>query len=166
MTCDFCGSENPEISIEQVTGKRKKYIHICRKCANERGLVRDDDSIEFSLSKLVNFYLGNENSDGTLVCRKCGTNLSEIKKTRKLGCEDCAIEFRKYIYRVLNSGRHHGKKLLYSGKIPARMKIVKDVFIDLEILKNQLENAVNKEEYERAAAIRDKIRNIGLRSKT
>ncbi len=166
MTCDFCGSDNPEISIEQVIGKKKKNIHICRKCANERGLIRDDDSIEFSLSKLVNYYLGSENSGGTHVCGKCGTTLAEIKKTRKLGCEDCAVEFRKFIYRVLNSGQYHRKKALYSGKIPARMKIVKDVFIDLEILKNQLENAVNSEDYEKAAAIRDKIRNIGLRSKT
>ena len=164
MNCDFCGSSDPEINIRQVTGGKKNNIHICRKCANDRGLIRNNESIEFSLSKLVNYYLGNENKKEALVCEKCGTALSDIKRTKKIGCEDCAIEFRRYIYRVLNQGRQPGKKAVYRGKIPARMKIVKDVFIDLEMLKTQLENAVYNEEYEKAAAIRDKIKNIGLRS--
>jgi protein-arginine kinase activator protein McsA len=44
------------------------------------------------------------------------------------------------------------------------MKIVKNLFIDLEILKKQLEKAVAEEDYEKAAKIRDRINNISLGS--
>lgn len=160
MVCDICGAERPEINIQQVIGQKKRSIHLCRKCANAEGIIKNNDTLEISLSKLVSFYLDIENKKKNPVCPHCGKTLQEIRKTQKIGCEECVIQFGKYVSKALGIGSSHGAHVQYSGNIPARMKMVKDVLVDLEILKKQLKTAINDEDYEKAALIRDRISNI------
>jgi protein-arginine kinase activator protein McsA len=75
MVCDICGIKNPEINIQQVIGNKKRNIHICRKCANDQGIIKNNDTLEFSLSKLVNFYLEIDKKKNNLICESCGTSL-------------------------------------------------------------------------------------------
>ena len=165
MNCDLCGKDNPEINIQQVLGKKKKDIHLCKKCAVERGIIKNDETLEFSLSKLVNFYLEKENTPDNSICESCGTSLKDVKKSKKIGCEDCAIQFRRYIINSLGIVQNNQRNSIYKGKMPKRMHIVKDVFIDMELLKKELAEAVKHEDYEKAANLRDKIKQIGSRSK-
>jgi protein arginine kinase activator len=50
----------------------------------------------------------------------------------------------------------------YAGKLPKRVKSVKRFFIDKENLKIQLEEAIEHEDYEKAASVRDSIRKIDV----
>ena len=158
MKCDICGRKDPEINIQQVIGKNTRDIHICRKCACEKGIIDNDDGIEFSLSRLINYYLDRDHHKDHFTCEVCGNTLEDIRKNKRILCENCAVEFRKYISGLLAPGE---RTRPYHGRFPKKMHIVKDLFIDLEILKKDLDKAVQAEEYEIAAGIRDRIKQLG-----
>jgi protein arginine kinase activator len=96
-----------------------------------------------------------------LKCELCGTDFDEIKATGRVGCSNCYKVFEKQFASTLL--RLHGKTL-HVGKIPNKIiengikKEQDDEQTELENLKNKLAEAVLREEYEKAAIIRDEIR--------
>ena len=90
-------------------------------------------------------------------CAVCGLNYEQFKTTGKLGCESCYQAFPKEIValfkNVQNSSRHEGKYPKRSGAgIRQRREVDK--------LRNNLQQAVEDENYEEAARIRDQIRSM------
>ena len=96
-----------------------------------------------------------------MVCESCGTTHQEFKKGGRLGCEACYHVFRPVLDPLLD-GMHAGTKHL--GKVPAssvsRIKFEKSVVS----LRGELSEAVEREDFEKAAELRDQLRD--LESKT
>ena len=91
-------------------------------------------------------------------CPKCGTAFSDIVREGKVGCAEC---YRTFYDKLLPSiQRIHGK-IKHSGKtsqsVPAEVKIeTKEEKV--EKLKAEMNDAVTKQEFEKAAKIRDEIK--------
>ncbi len=88
-------------------------------------------------------------------CPTCKTRLSETLNTGKFGCGDCYEAFGAYTKSILNnihsSDTHKGKVSAEAEeKISAKKKILS--------LKEELKNAVQKQEFEEAARLRDEIK--------
>jgi len=75
----------------------------------------------------------------------------------RLGCEECYIAFAERLLPVLkrvhNATRHTGH-VPPSGRDSARD-------FELQRLRRELKQAIHNEDYERAAAVRDRIRAAG-----
>ena len=89
------------------------------------------------------------------VCPNCGMSLNDIMNTGRLGCSECYTAFEKELEPTLR--RVHGNSE-HVGKVPARGGEKVMVKKKIEHLKQQLQQAVAAENYEKAAEIRDTIK--------
>jgi protein arginine kinase activator len=116
-------------------------------------------------------------SDEEFVCESCGLTQQEFKKNGRFGCASCYDVFQKVLDPMLE-GMHAGKR--HAGRAPAdfvppvappakkpekkepEKKEKEPEFREKDIaaLETELIQAIEAEEYERAAEIRDQIRQL------
>jgi protein arginine kinase activator len=77
-----------------------------------------------------------------------------FRTTGKFGCSQCIDSFKGRLKPVIKSIQGYDR---HTGKIPKRTGGAYKVQMDIERLKNELRCAVEREEYELAAELRDKI---------
>ena len=92
------------------------------------------------------------------VCKSCGMSVSEFMRTGKLGCPVCYQEFEPQILQVLK--RIHGNTT-HVGKLPKGVSTKLMHKREVQSLRTQLCEAVSKEDFETAAVLRDKLREMG-----
>jgi protein arginine kinase activator len=162
MLCQHCQLRIANVHFTQVINNNKVEMYLCDHCAKEKG------QINFGSPLNVNDFFsgimglgGNTqyvvNSSLKLVCDKCKMSYEEFQKTGKLGCSNCYNVFGERLQslfkRLHGEVEHHGR---IPGKISKTIKTTKEI----EKLKELLNAAIQKEEYEKAAEIRDKIRGL------
>jgi len=85
--------------------------------------------------------------NGSLVCSQCGQTLEAFKKDGLLGCAACYPAFAAELTRIFK--RLHGATQHCVVEIPK---------LETEVtLKARLRDAVAREDYEEASALRDRI---------
>jgi protein arginine kinase activator len=166
MLCQICKKNEATIKIVKVVGMSKIELNVCSECANYL-LGNTISSISFSqnnineiLGNLLNAFYKYSEEDNynsqeiVLKCANCGLTYSEFVKTGKLGCSKCYETFTKQIKPLLE--RLHGNSE-HVGKIPNKIKTRIDRLQKIKKIKEELQKAVSKEEYEKAAQLRDQI---------
>ncbi len=164
VKCEVCKQRESVIHIQQVIGDERVDMYLCEVCAHEKGVSQRDDKIELTVSQLLAGLLEGKAEDDTErsvdECPSCGRNVSEVKADGRLGCPECYSSFATEIramQRNLSGSTQH------KGKLPKRIKEYKELLIDRQNLKSELDEAVRNEDYETAAALRDRIREIERR---
>lgn len=159
MVCDFCHERDAVIFLEQVSGDgQKRKINMCMECAIERGISSDPKSIESSIGDLFRELADitkKLKADAERLCPVCGTSVGFMRKTMTAGCPECYAIFKADVEKLLNSKNISGK---YTGSMPARLGSFKSVLTDRIMLQNKLDQAVQREDYEKAAMYRDFLR--------
>lgn len=160
MLCDSCKVNNAKLHYTKIINGKVEELHLCENCALENQEFDMDNP--FSIHKLFTGLFDNVKDKshkdiGDTTCSNCGLTLSKFKKTGILGCGKCYDEFSEYLQPVIqgiHGHRHH------IGKTPKRVSPDIRLQKEVEDLSLKLEEAVKKEEFERAAEIRDEIRRI------
>ena len=148
--CEICGERPAEIEFIEVVHGIKRKLHLCRVCAEK----------EANGLKII----VPEESDGKfeVVCPECGTPLSYVKTTLRVGCPTCYSVFEGEVKDLL-------KKLQGSSTFSAHDDLKtseeKDLILIKHRLKKELEEAVESEDFEKAARLRDEINEIDRRLK-
>lgn len=152
--------------MTQIVDGDKTETNLCEECA------RKDGSIGFGFDPkwmLQNIFadLFNQNLAGNqqlnlemakpVQCESCGFTENQFSRVGKLGCPKCYDKFEKKLDPVLR--RVHGNPL-HTGKIPKRTGGTFGLRKNIEALKQRLQEAISREEYEIAAQIRDEIRDL------
>jgi protein arginine kinase activator len=161
VKCEICGTREAVIHIQQITGNDEIELHLCEKCAASKGITTSEDRLDFSITNLLTGLVDvksvSKASETKKNCPQCGLTLSKFKKKGKLGCNECYSVFSREIGRIVEKmfgGSRH------KGKYPKRLVAYKTYLIDLEELKKKLSAAVKKEDYEEAARLRDRIKEL------
>lgn len=161
MLCQICKKREATIHFTNVVGSDVQKIHLCKYCAEEKGFdYLKKSNIEKSdlLSGLIDSSLGGgaatEKGDR---CGNCGMKYSAFKKNGVLGCSHCYEKFDRHLHPLLRS--IHGNTR-HTGKVPPRF--MKEVSGKRRImsLREELDKVIAEENYERAAEIRDEIREL------
>lgn len=171
MYCEDCNKNPANIYLTKVVNGQKKEKYICEECAKkyqeQYGLVfKPQLSISNLLGSLFeNEYVPKINSGlkNELRCEKCGMDHHKFAKEGRLGCSECFNYFGMQLEPLLK--RIHGTTQ-HAGKIPKRAGggiILKNELTDL---RQKLQDAINKEEFEEAAKYRDKIKELESKDKT
>ena len=163
MMCDRCGQRQALIYLTKVVNGQKTELHLCKQCA-EKG-----DSEFFKNLSLVNI-LANltggkprmPQEEPTTVCPNCGFDIERFRREGKLGCEHCykhfAVVLLPMMRKIHGSLQHTGKR---PGSAVAKAAVEKKRRLGrLDDLKLQLRAAVQAEEYEKAAGLRDEIKSM------
>ena len=158
MLCDICNNNEATVHLTQMVEGETKKIDLCESCSKEKGV---DDPAGFSLADLL-LGLGAsqqmEEADSTSTkCPKCNFSQEEFKKSGRLGCAECYEHFEEGVEGLLKT-MHKGTR--HNGKAPSVWKKMKDYADQLHELETMLNKAILKEDYEKAADLRDKIASI------
>ncbi len=174
MLCEKCKKNNASVHYRYNENGKVTEIHLCSECAKEKGLLLDNGTIssDFMSDKSLfadNFvkipfstlFNGNcyikPQSTSLRVCPSCGMTENELRSSGKLGCERCYSVFSDLVDVMLNK-MHMSTE--YKGKIPAGRNESLSLKRKIEKLKNDMHSAVENQEYEEAAKIRDIIRSL------
>lgn len=160
MKCQSCGSENVVIHLTQIVDEEMRTLHLCERCAAEKGLQSSTVPENFPLTDFLAQMEGEERSPREEVapadCSFCGLDFSEFKETGRLGCPHCWSSFeaqlRGLLKRIHSGSQHLGK--VYLSPDPSILEREKR----LGVLRRKLQRAVELEDFERAAELRDEIR--------
>lgn len=164
MYCQECKQKPATVFLTQMANGKKTEMHLCEECAAKKGGIIFDMDNQFSVSNLLGTLLGkNYNlqaitpSANVKQCPNCKMSLQDISQTGKLSCAECYTVFEKEmeptLRRIHGNSRHIGKIPVRGGeKVLVKNRIAK--------LKSQLHKAIANEEYEKAAEIRDCIKDM------
>lgn len=160
MLCELCKKKNANVILKKNEyGKIVEY-NVCDSCSSDIITPSFDfsefnDGFIYNISELLSVFsdIDTEKENIELKCPKCSLSLTEFEKTGILGCESCYEVFKKQLFPLLQ--RVHGT-VQHLGKTPANFYRSKE----LTKLKEELQKAIDTEEYERAAIIRDKIKEL------
>lgn len=162
IMCQICKKKAANVHVTEILeGGERNVVHMCEDCAREKKLgLPASITIPEILSSLINFYSEKEKtklSDQT-TCPRCGLTYAEFRSKGRLGCSQDFTVFRKALVPLLqrvHQGTCHKGKMPVPASEPASSRM-----LELARLRRQLDEAVQKEEYERAAQLRDRIHQL------
>lgn len=165
MLCEICKSNEAYVHITKIVNGVKQELNLCESCAKEfkEAAYTGNINSPFSFQQLIGLIIEGINKSASLdkssnmKCEKCGTTYKDFKENGFLGCDECYKSLKDatipVIKRVQGSMEHKGKIPCQQGK-----KIINKKRI-LE-LREELKKTIESEEYEKAAEIRDLIRDM------
>lgn len=130
--------------------------HLCEKHAAEAGLTIKavHTPINELLTNFVKMHGGSE-QDQQLTCDECGLTFSQFRESSLLGCPDCYEAFESSLSPLLE--RAHEGAAQHMGKVPQRAGTGQQRQQQLLQMRKQLAHAVDLEDFELAARLRDQI---------
>ena len=159
MVCDQCGDNEAILHITKIVENQMKSLHLCEACAAAQGLETGTAAANQPLAEyLAHVGKGNPGSSQAGPCPFCGLKLEEFKKSGRLGCPHCYVAFEGHLKGLLRrlhgQAQHVGK--VYLPPDPSASQRQER----LVGLKRKLDHAVQSEDFERAAQLRDLIRGL------
>jgi protein arginine kinase activator len=155
MKCQYC-SNPATVHLTKLVKKQKLELHLCETCAEKH----QSPPAELSLSSILESVIGQHVSPvaeelSRLICPTCGIKYMEFRADGRLGCPADYEVFRAGLVPILQ--RIH-RATRHAGKVPRGAARDANATAELLDLRQQLRRAVRDEDYERAAALRDLIR--------
>ena len=157
MLCEKCKKNPATVFMQQLVAGHKTEMRLCQECSS----LKMDMPISFEnlfqgfLTSLQSMTVNRPGNNPSAPCARCGLTCEQLKKTGKLGCEACyqafAAEIESLFKSVQGATRHE-------GKIPRRMGVDMRMRREADVLRKQLKEAVDAENFEEAARLRDQLR--------
>ena len=155
MICDKCKKNEATVHYKKIINGKKTEQHLCAQCAKGIDNTFGFDDIFNNVFNINNgIHYGNI---GVRRCENCGITLDELNRRGKLGCSKCAESFRDVIEPALKN-IHSGT--IHRGKRPGKAAEGLPKVDKKEELQAKLKEAIAKEEYEKAAEIRDILKDM------
>jgi len=161
MLCQECGQQPASYHFTKIINGDKTELHLCESCAKEKGESLFPYS-NFSLPQLLSGLMNFEPPVPQVVhgqtymrCENCGMTYQQFTKAGRFGCSECYRYFASALEPLFR--RIHGNTR-HVGKVPQRTGGHLKLKRQLMDLKNRLQMAVQREEFEEAARLRDQIR--------
>lgn len=188
MLCENCKMREATIKYVEVINGVKSEHNLCTHCASRLDIGQYSALFEgeFPLAELIAGIFGKTDSDRSkgqyaqVVCPTCGTTYEEFMKNSRFGCADCYSVFDPLIgdniRRLQGSESHVGKRpagyrITENGEGAQaaadnadRQQSEKDAELPvaerIELLQSRIKGAVQREEYEEAAVLRDELKKL------
>jgi protein arginine kinase activator len=153
--CERCASPST-VHITEVLGEGKfEEHHVCEQCYKQylidaqnkgsgKALTTDTGALEEALF-------------GQQECPNCGIKFVDFRNSHRLGCPQDYQVFRTELMPLLEN--IHGETR-HCGKTPRRYPQTKKTEAELVQLRQRLKRAIEREDYEEAAKIRDQIKTL------
>lgn len=157
MLCDSCRERDAVVHLTTIEDNAVHQLHLCDRCAAARGV---DTPAAVPKHPLGEFLAAQQQGSSSVTdgvrCTFCNTTMGDFRATGRWGCARCYSNFelaiRELLRRVHGNHRHVGR----SYHAP-RSETLERAAV-LGELKDRLRRAVESEQFELAADLRDRIR--------
>jgi len=159
MLCSICKEKSATVHLTQIVADKMQKLDLCEDCAKAKGV---NDPAGFALADLM-LGLGasqeiEQAAGGTEIkCPRCGFSQADFKKSGRLGCSECYQTFAEGLNALLKT-MHKGTKHL--GKAPEALRASRENADRLKLLQKKLIKAIETENFEEAASLRDEIKHM------
>lgn len=155
MLCDNCGKEPAKVHYKEIKDDKTIEFNLCESCALEKGL-QSPKKHGFSVANIL-AGMAEEVGSSAIRCQGCGLSYAEFREHGRLGCSECYDAFKEQLKPLLR--RIHGSNV-HMGRSPRSSEGMIEKIREIEDLKAALKAAVDKEDFEKAAEIRDRIKQL------
>ena len=158
-TCDSENCDNRAVvHLTQVADNKSSTQYLCRKCAKKKG-IHSESPHGVNVAELL-AQLGEtkavESPTVEEPCDFCGMTFKDFRESGRMGCPQCYDSFgdrvRRLLSRIHGASQHGGKVHLPPDPTVAERRQ------RVEWLRRSLRHAIETEDFERAAVLRDQIR--------
>jgi len=171
MLCEKCKTKPANVHIEKSVNGKKTSVNLCQECSGNIGTVASLDALfGGQLAPKISPFVSMTSSvtpakagrQQTMQhnyepCATCGMSYPVFKSTGRFGCENCYRafneEFQAIIKRVQASSKHEGKQPKKLGQDMMQKQ-------DIVGLRELMSEAIQNENFEEAARLRDEIRKL------
>ena len=162
MSCEQCHEREAVIHLTQIVNEQVTTLHLCERCAAEKGVESPGSQPKTPLGTFL-AAMGQELPEQTPstprtgeTCTRCGGSLQDFRESGRLGCPDCYRSFevplRDLLRRLHGSTHHMGERYNDQETAPPKERH------QAAELREQLRLAVETENFELAAELRDRLR--------
>jgi len=159
VICTDCGNRQAVVTYTEFADGKATAWNLCEECAARRGVSASLSSLSGPLVNILMGLLEEAGREGAAepgpTCDGCGLSLAEFRKRGRLGCPACYAAFHDELASLVR--RIHGSTE-HAGRVPGSLESLEGPRREVLRLRAELERAVKREEYERAASLRDLIR--------
>jgi protein arginine kinase activator len=166
LFCQECGKRPATLHFTKIVNGDKTEFHICESCAREKGEGIPGTPNSFSIHSLLSGLLDfnspgstaqSQGSSQSVRCEECGLTYPQFSKIGRFGCSNCYYAFAERLDPLLK--RVHSS-ITHNGKIPKRSGGQIQCKREIEQLRRELQTYIEQEEFESAAELRDRIREL------
>jgi protein arginine kinase activator len=158
MRCENCGRNESAIQLTQVENNEMRVLHLCEECAAERGVEIDAQKPNAPLADFLAQIGKVPDAPNLGRCPSCGMTAAHLRQAGRLGCTVCYSHYdehlRGLLRRLHGSTKHVGKVVVSSGSGDSQWTA------RIMSLRRSLQRAVEAEDFEFAASIRDQLRHL------
>ncbi len=158
VKCMICKDKDATVHFAEITNGQIKKMHLCEECAAQKGI---GVNISFSVADLIAGLSPDTPAvDETLRCAGCGLELAEFRNSGRLGCSRCYESFSDMLMHIIESVH---KNTVHTGKLPPNVELQQEeenAKERIHAFQGQLQQAIEKEDFERAAKLRDTIKKL------
>jgi len=155
MECQDCGLRDGKLQVTTIVDGEMKTLHLCSECAAKRGVPDELPPAPLAdfLAQLSPDQAGTEEQSEP--CPYCGLTEGDFRVTGRLGCSQCYAhcepQLRALLRRIHGAPQHVGKLYMSAGS-EAGDRVAK-----LSAMRRRLSRAIETEDFELAAELRDRI---------
>lgn len=182
MKCDKC-HKKATVHLTEIVDSKVMEMHLCEECAREQSAHMEQQfGLADLLAGLTDFGKQvPEVQKAGVTCPVCGLTYEDFRKFGRFGCADCYVAFKAQLKTLLKkihgSSVHLGKKPMVIvpieegrassvvvGEKPTVKVAVKTVPVPVvdtpDTLRQAMHQAIEREDFEEAARLRDRIRDM------
>jgi len=160
VKCEICKANEATIIIKHVVDGVVRELHVCAECGREKGV-----DLQMALPLISGLLLGQgnvrrqiRNAAAGKICPVCHMRRSQFRKTSLLGCAVCYETFAEDVTAFLGG---MPEDFGHVGKVPRRERLEAEI----AGLERRLREAIKSQNYEEAARIRDRLRDVRAHGK-
>jgi len=158
MLCQQCKKQTATVHLTDLVKDEKRERHLCEECAAREGIAVKQ---HVSINDVLNSFLMSQSSVQELAklkCPQCGMSFVEFRSQGLLGCPHDYDVFGRALANVIE--RAQDGQTRHTGKSPGQVVQVDPAQQERLKLQRELRDAVDKEDYERAAQLRDRLEEL------
>ncbi|MBI4617451.1 MAG: UvrB/UvrC motif-containing protein [Planctomycetes bacterium] len=157
ILCESCSQNPATVHLTEISETERKERHLCEACAQKENIAvkhafaaSPQVLVEPKIHKVLKEF-------ASLACPQCGLSYAEFRARGRLGCPNDYSFFQRALDPLLE--KIHGR-VEHAGKIPRRLAPSMEFDKEFKGLQAEMKRAVAAEEYEKAAELRDRIREL------
>lgn len=157
MICESCGKNPATTHVKTIIDGELSEYSLCAQCAQKLGYGSLLTGLGCSFGSLLGGFFGDSDyeEESVIRCKCCGSSFDDIARSGKVGCAECYHTFSDRLYPLIQ--RLHGAAK-HRGKVPGGELLSVQPQNKLSVMRTELREAIDAENFEHAAELRDQIR--------